>query len=90
MYATSSIFPNKIVNLSTKWLNRHNNIKRRKIYNFLCKFILLKMCVLPHYRGVEAAVTVVLHDISPLPSLRMVFYLREFERSRDEPERNNE
>ncbi len=56
----------KIVNLSSKWLNlRHNIIKKKKrevggkIYNFLCKFILLKMCVLPHYRGVEVAVTVV-------------------------------
>lgn len=44
------------------------------------------MCVLPHYRGVVAAVTVVVHDTSPLQSLRMVFYLRVFGRNRDEPE----
>lgn len=46
------------------------------------------MCVLPHYRGVEAAVTVVVHDTSPQQSLRMVFYLRVFERNKDEPETN--
>lgn len=46
------------------------------------------MCVLPHYRGVEAVVTVVVHDTSPQQSLRMVFYLRVFERNKDEPETN--
>lgn len=41
----------------------------------------------PHYRGVEAAVAIVEHDIFHQHYLHMVFYLRVFVRNKDEPEK---